>query len=218
MSAKPILLTRTIIYRTACAGNTLVCASAKLVLQLGSETPYFYTFILHLVQKKLHSLTNIFLMRAALLMIPFLFVLAFASCSKTCFCTMATLYPSYVSFNHSDTDTIILRRYDRNSNFNQLLDTAIITDQNAVFNFNQDTLSIRSDAEALTLRSFYNYVLYLPALNRSDSISHIIQAHDTQKGSSNLECNCINRILSYQLNSDTVQVIDPASPHVYIKR
>lgn len=157
-------------------------------------------------------------MRAALLMIPFLFLLAFASCSKTCFCTMATLYPAYVAFNPGETDTIILRRYDRNSNFDRLLDTAIITDQNAVFSFNQDTLSIRSDAEALTLRSFFDYVLYLPTLQRSDSISHIYEPRDTQKGSSNLECNCINRILSYQLNRDTVQVVDPASPHVYIKR
>ena len=157
-------------------------------------------------------------MRAVLLIIPFLFLLAFASCSKTCFCTMATLYPAYVSFNPSETDTIILRRYDKNSNFDRLLDTAIITDQNSVFNFNKDTLSIRSDTEALTLRSFYNYVLYLPALKRSDSIHHIYEARDTQKGGSNLECNCINRILSYQLNSDTVQVVDPASPHVYINR
>lgn len=131
---------------------------------------------------------------------------------------MATLYPSYVAFDRSKTDTIILRRYDRNSNFDRLLDTAIITDQNAVFDFSHDTLSIRSDAEALTLRSFYNYVLYLPELNRSDSISHVFEARDTQKGSSNLECNCINRILSYQLNRDTVQVVDPASPHVYINR
>jgi hypothetical protein len=157
-------------------------------------------------------------MRAALFAIPFLFLLAFASCSKTCFCTMATLYPAYVAFNPGETDTIILRRYDRNSNFDRLLDTAIITDQDAVFNFSQDTLSIRSDAEALTLRSFYNYVLYLPALNRSDSLHHIFEARDTQEGSSNLECNCINRILSYQLNSDTVQVVDPDSPHVYINQ
>ena len=106
----------------------------------------------------------------------------------------------------------------RNSNFTRLLDTATITAQNADFLFNQDTVSIRSNAEALTLRSFYDFVLYLPALNRSDSLHGIFEARDRQEGGSGLECNCINRILSYQLNSDTLQIADPASPHVYIYR
>jgi len=149
-------------------------------------------------------------------MVTVVFLFVISSCSKTCYCTSATLYPAYVSFDSTETDTIILRRYDRNSRFTRLLDTATITAQNAEFQFSQDTVTIRSAAEARTLRSFYDFVLYLPALNRSDSLHGIFEARDTQEGSSDLECNCINRILSYRLNSDTLQVADPVSPRVYI--
>ena len=48
-----ILLTRNIIYSTAaCAGTTSVCAAAKLGLLPGNETPYFYAFILRLMQRE----------------------------------------------------------------------------------------------------------------------------------------------------------------------
>ena len=157
-------------------------------------------------------------MKAALLAIPVLFLLAISSCSKTCYCTDATISLGYVAFDTGETDTIILRRYDRNSAFGRLLDTAIITDQSALFSSNGDTLSIHGNTEATTLRSFYNYIFYLPSLNRSDSVRGIFEARDREEGSSDLECNCTNRVLSYQLNGDTLQIMDPVSPRVYIHK
>ena len=157
-------------------------------------------------------------MKATLVIVSVIFLCTLPSCSKTCYCTDATIYLNYVAFDQTETDTIILRRYVKNSNYGRLVDTAVLTGQNAGFTFHQDTLSIRSDAEALTLRSFYDFVLYLPALNRSDSLQHIEEARDKVEGSHGLECNCINRVLSYRLNNDTLQVMDPVSPAVYIYR
>ena len=157
-------------------------------------------------------------MKATLLAIPLIVLFIISSCSKTCFCTDNKLSLGYVAFDGTETDTIILRRYDKNSNFNRLIDTIVITDQNTTFNNRQDTLTIHANAESTTLRSFYNYILYLPALNRSDSIRGIYEARDREEGSHNMDCNCINRVLSYQLNRDTVQVVDPASPFLYINK
>jgi hypothetical protein len=157
-------------------------------------------------------------MKAVLLIVPMFVLLSISSCSKTCYCTDAMLSLGYVAFDNAETDTIILRRYDRNSNFSRLLDTAILTNQNTVFSSNGDTVFIRSNIEATTLRSFYNYVFYLPALNRSDSVNGIFEARDKEEGSHDMQCNCINKVLSYQLNGDTLQIVDPASPFIYITK
>ncbi|GEM_PF-2173093 len=157
-------------------------------------------------------------MRARFSVLLAIVIMLLASCSRTCYCTAATLYMDYVSFANTTTDTIVVRRYTKNSNFASLLDTALLTSHNAVYTTRQDTLSIRPNAEAVTLRSFYDYILYLPAIKRSDSLFGIFETRDTKEGSHDLECTCINRILSFYLNKDTVQVIDPASPHVYINQ
>jgi hypothetical protein len=157
-------------------------------------------------------------MKTALMAIPLALVFALGSCNKTCYCTDATVYLGYVAFDTAETDTVILRRYDRNSNFSRLLDTIVITRQNALYTTNLDTLSIRSGTEIATLRSFYNYIFYLPSLNRSDSVFGIYEARDTEEGSPNMECNCINRVLTYRLNRDTLPIANPDSPFVYIRR
>ena len=155
-------------------------------------------------------------MKAALLIATIIFILFLGSCSKTCYCDVAILNPSFVSFDSSETDTIILRRYARNTNFNSFLDSTVLTAQNADFHFNIDTLSISSDTAKAKMVSYFDYILYLPSLNRSDSIQNIYETRDTKEGSHNLECNCVNKVLFYQLNRDTLQTVDPVAPHIYI--
>lgn len=157
------------------------------------------------------------MMKACIVVLAIVGILFLGSCSKTCYCSMATLYPAYISFDSTETDTIIVRRYAKNSGFTSLLDTTLLTAQNADYHFKQDTLFVLANKEAATLRSFYDYVLYLPSINRSDSLNDIVETRDTNKGSHNLECNCTNRIVSYALNKDTLATTDAASPHVYIQ-
>lgn len=129
---------------------------------------------------------------------------------------MAVLNPSFVSFDSSETDTIILRRYAKNTNFNSFLDSTVLTPQNADFHFNVDTLSITSDTTKAKLVSYFDYILYLPSLNRSDSIQNIYETRDTKEGGHDLKCNCVNQVLFYQLNRDTLPISDPSAPHIYI--
>ena len=154
----------------------------------------------------------------AVLLIALVSALGLGSCSKTCFCNTATLSLNYVSFDPAETDTIVLRRYTKNSQFASLLDTATLNARNAVFSFRKDTMSVHSDTVGLQLYSYYDYILYLPALNRRDSLSGIYESHETQEGGRDLECTCVNRILSFYLNRDTLKVSNPALPQLYIHR
>ena len=146
------------------------------------------------------------------------FFLSLFSCSKTCYCTSSKLGLNYVSFTADETDSIFVTRFVPGSFFTRPRDSTWLTSQNAVFSTNQDTISIQSNLEELTIRSYYDYVLYLPALHRRDSIYGVFETRDVETGKPDIDCNCINRILSYQVNRDTLAVGDPAAPRLFIYR
>lgn len=139
------------------------------------------------------------------------------SCGKTCYCDSQELGLNYVGFSQSETENIMMLRFRKGSNF-QGADTSYLTAQTAVFTRRIDTLSISMKEERMKLRSLYDYILYLPSVNRRDTIRNIYEPYDQVEGDASLECNCVNRILSYQLNSDTTLTLNPAVPALYIRR
>jgi hypothetical protein len=139
------------------------------------------------------------------------------SCGKTCYCTSQELGLNYVGFSQAETENIMMLRFRKGSNF-QGADTSYLTAQTAVFTRRVDTLSISMPEERMKLRSLYDYILYLPSVNRRDTIRNIYESFDQVEGDASLECNCVNRILSYQLNSDTTLAANPAVPALYIRR
>ncbi|MGZ3837192.1 MAG: hypothetical protein ACXVMS_15175 [Flavisolibacter sp.] len=157
-------------------------------------------------------------MRAILSILSFSLVIFLGSCSKTCYCSIATLFPAFVAFDSTETDTLMVVRYPKNAHFSGVLDTTILTAKNADYRYHNDTLFIRPRSEAGTLRSFYDYVLYLPSLNRRDSLEAIDERQETQEGGHSLVCHCINGVYSFHLNRDTIKIPDPALPVVSLHR
>ena len=139
------------------------------------------------------------------------------SCGKTCYCDSQELGLNYVGFSQSETENIMMLRFRKGSNF-QGADTSYLSAQTAVFTRRIDTLSITMQQEKMRLRSFYDYILYLPSVNRRDTIRNIFEPNDQVEGDASLECNCVNRIISYELNGDTTLTINPAAPALYIRR
>src|SRR5215204_5479746 len=143
--------------------------------------------------------------RISLLTVSLGFIL---SCSKTCYCKTATLNLDYISFDPAKLDTVIMRRYSKGNNFSGILNADTLTVANAVFKVNKDTISIHPNNVASNVSSYFDYIFYLPSLNRRDSLTDIYESRDTEKGGHDLECNCINRVYSYYLNLDTVKITD----------
>jgi hypothetical protein len=139
------------------------------------------------------------------------------SCGKTCYCASQELGLNYVGFSQSETENIMMLRYRKGSNF-QGADTSYLTAQTAVFTRRIDTLSVSMQEERMKLRSLYDYILYLPSVNRRDTIRNIHEPYDQVEGDASLECNCVNRILSYELNGDTTLTSNPNAPALYINR
>lgn len=156
-------------------------------------------------------------MKSFLAILLITFIIAASSCGKTCYCTSQELGLNYTGFSQSETENILMYRFRKGSNF-QGGDTSFLNARTAQFVRRQDTLTITMQEEKTRLRSFYDYILYLPSVNRRDTIVNIHELFDQEEGSSSLECNCVNRIRSYQLNGDTLLTSDPAVPALYINR
>ncbi len=65
----------------------------------------------------------------------------FSSCAK-CLCIDQDLDPNFIGFEVSEVDTVIIRKYAKNNNFNNLIDRAVF-DEKTSFKIqkNSDTIS-----------------------------------------------------------------------------
>lgn len=130
----------------------------------------------------------------------------FLSCSYDC--SNATANFSLVSFQPGETDTIIVRKFTKMSNFTTLLDTFSLNQSNSSYRNNNDTLEvIYSFGTDNGLLSKYDYEIYLPGINRLYKISEI--SEEFRSINQGLSCNksgCINSFKSYKMNGKLIDV------------
>jgi hypothetical protein len=122
----------------------------------------------------------------------------------------------YIGFPAGSTDSMRIIRFAKGSGFRSPLDTLRVTPSNTDLTLKGDTLWVQPLEENRRIISIYDYIVELPFLRRKDSIRNIYELYDQVKGKSDLECNCTNRILSYDLNDSTIQTI-PEAPVINVK-
>jgi hypothetical protein len=109
----------------------------------------------------------------------FIFIIScctiFSSCGTYPCAEAQGLRISPVSFTEAERDTIVFRKFVKNGSFTSLLDTTIITADNAVFKTSNDTANMVAAAGILRLVSKYDYEIYIPAVNRLTKITDIIE-------------------------------------------
>ncbi len=141
-------------------------------------------------------------------LLTFLIIISgsFLSCSYDC--SNATANFSLVSFQPGETDTIIVRKFTKMSNFRTLLDTFSLNQSNSSYRNTNDTLEVFYPFGTDNgLLSKYDYEIYLPAINRLYKISEIME--DFQSINQGLSCNkmgCMNFFKSYKMNGELINV------------
>jgi len=90
----------------------------------------------------------------------FVLSVALFSC-KDCPCIKAQLKFDLIGFSDSEADTIILRRFDLNGNFNLLKDSFLL--HNNRYTRLNDTLKLVAYTGDALLESNYNYEIFFPA-------------------------------------------------------
>ena len=126
---------------------------------------------------------------------------------------MANSIPALVSFSEAETDTVIVRRFSKATNFTRLKDTFLLASANANFQRMSDTtLLLQSIDQNNIITSLYDYEIFIQKANRLFKISDVVEKMQTVSGGLD-KVACINPIISYRIDG---QLITPTSNYSYV--
>jgi hypothetical protein len=147
------------------------------------------------------------------LLLTTIFFFILTSCGK-CPCIDGSINPAFVGFNPSEVDTIIFRKYSKNSNFNTLIDTVFFDDKTSFqIQKSNDTINFPSRTGNFSIEKNYDWVIFLPSINRNFKISNIVSPQVSLPCPNKIQC--VNPINS--LNIDGMVSV-PAYFTFYLKK
>ena len=132
-------------------------------------------------------------------------------------CGDASSLIGLVNFTEAESDTIIVRRFTKGSDFTALHDSAIITNNNANLQRQFDTVRVLFNFEGNEfITSEYDFQIFLPATNNLYELTDI--AEDIRYGSkAGQKVYCINPITSYKLNGELIK-LNPFYQPIYLTK
>jgi hypothetical protein len=132
-----------------------------------------------------------------------LLCLLFASCARQP-CLRANSAIALISFTNAESDTVILRRFTRSTDFVTLKDTFILSSVIGNFQMRNDTTFIFQYVDQYNaITSTYDYEVSIPKANKVFRISNVTE--DIRSIHAGLgKVNCINPIISYKLNGQLI--------------
>ena len=150
-----------------------------------------------------------------MLRLLFLFasIVALASCHN-CVCAPSNgLQLALITFDSTEVDTIITRKFQKGSNFSQLIDTVQWDRSRVDFRKHTDTFQMASWAGDLLLHSQYDYQVFIPAANRTFTVAEINEPQRMDECRGKVMCG--NRIVSVTLNTAGTTIQDDI---LYLKK
>ena len=145
-----------------------------------------------------------------------LILLNLSGCLKKVQCVDSTIQMAFVGFTQSDLDTIVLRKFQPNDNYQHLVDTLNIFYDSTYYSRYLDTTFVFVNDPAQMIRAYNDWQIFIPATNKTVLISTIVTEQATTKCSTlgeNLNCDCVNKI--YSLKEDNI-FIDLSNVNPYL--
>lgn len=134
------------------------------------------------------------------------------SCGR-CPCIDRDINFGFIGFDPSDVDTVIIRKYSRNNNFTTLIDTAFFDNKSSFeIQKSNDTLSFRYRPVSFSIEKNYDWILFLPSINRVFKISNIISPQVSLACPNKVQC--VNPVNSLTIDG----VIKPGDWTFYLKK
>jgi hypothetical protein len=143
-------------------------------------------------------------MRKIFGIVSIFFVIMFSSCGKSFPCIDALGVLNFVSLADSATDSIILKKFIKDSGFTSLVDSIIITKNNSIYEKSNDTLHIEPPPLGeYFIDTHYDYEVYMPVVNRVFKITDIVQEQTEMNEGGLFSMDkrvCVNPLKSYKVN------------------
>jgi hypothetical protein len=124
---------------------------------------------------------------------------AFLTACGNCICRQSEgLRLGLVSFDSTDVDTIIVRKFEKGNNFTHLVDTTEWDRTNVAFAHRNDTFEIGMFAPVILLKSGYDYKVVIPSVTKTFAITDMIEPK--QMGNCSGKVLCVTSIVSCKLD------------------
>ena len=140
--------------------------------------------------------------------------IALISCSKSYNCVDPGIKPTFVGFTMTELDSLVLRQYKPNTNFQTLLGISSYNNYRLDYFQSNDTIRVFFSNPFVQIVPGYDWQLYIPSKNRIVSISNITSNHKTGYGNWGIfkidpgtgSLPCENDIFSYQVDGKEINV------------
>ena len=109
-----------------------------------------------------------------------------------------------VSFDSSDIDTMIIRKFERGTNFARMIDTSQWDRSKVVFRAEKDTFQMGAFIGGILLQSKFDYQVFVPALNRTFRITEMNEPQ--REGDCKGKVMCGNIIVSCKLDGNPIPI------------
>lgn len=131
--------------------------------------------------------------------LAFIIASAFMISCQNCICLPSDgLKLGMVSFDSTDIDTIIIRKFEKGNNFNRLIDTSQWDRTKVIFYSQNDTFQMGAFLGGILLKSNFDYQVFVPALNRTYNITEMNEPR--LEGNCSGKVMCVNMIVSCNLD------------------
>ncbi|HMK26003.1 MAG TPA: hypothetical protein VK483_08245 [Chitinophagaceae bacterium] len=143
-------------------------------------------------------------------------VFVFASCTKEYDCTDLQIRPAFIAFSPSDIDTFVLRKFKPADNFQNLIDTFMVTyGFSANYQTSNDTTTVFVTDGKNGIKAGYDWQIFIPAKNKTVFVSDIVSEKKTEKrgyGIFSLDPapGCTNNIFSVKKDNQLINFLNPA--------
>ena len=146
-------------------------------------------------------------------MCPALFaaVLMIAACSKEYDCAEAQIQPAFVGFAPADLDSLLLRKFTRGGNLQNLVEEFVVTGNNRTqYIITNDTTTVFITDGIHGMKAGYDWQVFIPARNRTVRITDVNSEKKKIKCGSGIfsmdkfGCLCTNKVFSLMQDNQTI--------------
>lgn len=106
---------------------------------------------------------------------------------------------SFVGYTEKEIDTIVLKKYEKSSDFTRAVDSLIIDSNVTRFRLRNDTLRIAATISTTNLLSGFNYRISIPSVNSIYTITDLYEPQQEGRASTR-KIMCVNSIQSCKIN------------------
>src|SRR6476620_4333221 len=126
-------------------------------------------------------------------------------CTKKVPCVDSDIKMAFIGFTESDLDTIVLRKFQPDDNYQHLIDTINIFYDSSLYFRSNDTMFVSVYDPIRGIKAYSDWQIFIPGTTKTVLISAIVTEQMTTKCSTlgeTLNCDCLNKI--YSLKRDNI--------------